>query len=337
MNPTILLLCIKISFHFYYSSHIFDLFSGDYLLVSRSQVTWSGSVSGLRIDDPVAPTGLPPLLVPWAVWAVTESANTEEEPSRALPFWVEDRIGEGEKRLWGHCWLRGDFMRRTEAGGVDLVRLTGQDLLSAVGCRQGFLWWVILKSKAMMRACFQCRLWQFLTHTLNGGWMWQLCFWEGQAAAAAIELLNHVRLFVTLWTEACQTSLFFTITQNLFKPMSIELMMPSNHLILCCPLLLPSIFPSTRVFSNESVLHIRWPKYWSFSFSISPSSEYILCWFPSGLTGVWSPCCPRDSPESSPAPQFERIRSSVLSLLYGLNLTSVQVFFLIAQWTLQRT
>ena len=140
MNPTILLLCIKIMFHFYYSSHVFDLFSEDYLLVSRSQVTWSGSVSGLRMDDPVAPTGLPPLLVPWAVWAVTESANTEEEPSRALPFWAEDRIGEGEKRLWGHCWLRGYFMRRTEAGGVDLFRLTGQDLLSAVGCRQGFLW-----------------------------------------------------------------------------------------------------------------------------------------------------------------------------------------------------
>ena len=67
MNPTILLLCIKIMFHFYYSSHVFDLFSEDYLLVSRSQVTWSGSVSGLRMDDPVAPTGLPPLLVPWAV------------------------------------------------------------------------------------------------------------------------------------------------------------------------------------------------------------------------------------------------------------------------------
>ena len=58
--------------------------------------------------------------------------------SRTLPFWVEDRIGEGEKRLWGHGWLRGDFMRRTGAGGVDLVKLTGKDLLSAVGCRQGF-------------------------------------------------------------------------------------------------------------------------------------------------------------------------------------------------------
>ena len=72
-----------------------------------------------------------------------------------------------------------------------------------------------------------------------------------------------------------QASLSITNSQNLLKLMSIELMMPSNHLILCCPLLLPpSIFPSIRVFSNESVLHIRWPKYWSFSFSISPSNEY---------------------------------------------------------------
>ena len=81
--------------------------------------------------------------------------------------------------------------------------------------------------------------------------------------------------FVILWTAACQASLSFTISHSLFKFMSIELVMPSKHLIVCCPLLfLPSIFPSIRVFSNESVLHIRWPKYWSFSFSISPSNEY---------------------------------------------------------------
>ena len=77
------------------------------------------------------------------------------------------------------------------------------------------------------------------------------------------------------WTAASQASLSFTISQSLLKLMSIESVMPSNHLILCCPLLLPpSIFSSIRVFSNESVLHIRWPKYWSFSFSISPSNEY---------------------------------------------------------------
>ena len=77
------------------------------------------------------------------------------------------------------------------------------------------------------------------------------------------------------WTAARQAPLFITISQSLLKLMSIELMMPSNHLILCHPLLLlPSIFPSIRAFSNESVLHIRWPKYWSFNFSISSSSEY---------------------------------------------------------------
>ena len=86
---------------------------------------------------------------------------------------------------------------------------------------------------------------------------------------------SHVWLLATPWTAACQASLSFTITQSLLKLMSIELVMPSNHLFLCCPLLLlPSIFPSIRVFSNESALHVRWLKYWNFSFSISPSNEY---------------------------------------------------------------
>ena len=86
---------------------------------------------------------------------------------------------------------------------------------------------------------------------------------------------NHVWLFATPWTAACQASLSITNSQSLLKFMSIELVMPSNHLILCCPLFFPpSIFPSISIFSSESVLRIRWPKYWSFSFSISPSSEY---------------------------------------------------------------
>ena len=92
---------------------------------------------------------------------------------------------------------------------------------------------------------------------------------------AVVQSLSRVRLFATPWTEAHQASLSFTISQSLLKLMSMELVMPSNRLILCHPLLLlPSIFPSIRVFSKESVLHIRWPKYWSFSFSIRPSSEY---------------------------------------------------------------
>ena len=92
---------------------------------------------------------------------------------------------------------------------------------------------------------------------------------------SSVQLLSHVQLFATPWSEACQASLCITNSQSLPKPMSIKSVMPSNNLILCHPLLLPpSIFPSIRVFSNESVLPIRWPKYWCFSFSISPSNEY---------------------------------------------------------------
>ena len=91
----------------------------------------------------------------------------------------------------------------------------------------------------------------------------------------SVQSLSHVWLFATPWTAARQASLSITNSQSLLRLKSIELVMPSNHLIFCHPLLLlPSIFPSIRVFSNESVLRIRWPKYWSFSFSISPSSEY---------------------------------------------------------------
>ena len=91
----------------------------------------------------------------------------------------------------------------------------------------------------------------------------------------SVQLLSCVQFFVTPWTAGCQASLSITSSQSLLKLMSIESVMPSNHLILCHPLLLlPSIFPSSRVFSNESVLWIRWQKYWSFSFSISPPNEY---------------------------------------------------------------
>ena len=91
-----------------------------------------------------------------------------------------------------------------------------------------------------------------------------------------VQLLSLVQLFMTPWTAAHQASLSFTISQSLLKLMSIESVMPSNHLILCRPLLLlPSILSSIRVFSSKSVLHIEWPKYWSFSFSISPSNEYL--------------------------------------------------------------
>ena len=96
----------------------------------------------------------------------------------------------------------------------------------------------------------------------------------------SVQSLSRVRLFATPWTVACQASLSITNCLSLLKLMSIESVMPSNHFILRCPLLLlPSIFPSIRVFSNESALCIRWPKYWSFSFSISPSNEHpgLIC------------------------------------------------------------
>ena len=95
------------------------------------------------------------------------------------------------------------------------------------------------------------------------------------SVSQSVQSLSYVRLFATLWTAARQASLPITKSRSPPKPMSIESVMPSNHLILCHPLLLPpSIFSSIRVFSSESVLHIRWPNYWSFSFSISPSNEY---------------------------------------------------------------
>ena len=93
---------------------------------------------------------------------------------------------------------------------------------------------------------------------------------------SSVQSLSHVRLFVTPWTAARQASLSVTNSRSLLKLMSFKLVRPSNHLILCRPLLLPpSIFPSIRVFSNDSVLPIRWPNYWSYSFSISPSNEYL--------------------------------------------------------------
>ena len=95
-------------------------------------------------------------------------------------------------------------------------------------------------------------------------------------SVSSVQSISCVSLFATSWTAALQASLSITSSRKLLKLMSIESVMPSNHLILCRPLLLsPSLFPSIRVFSNESVLHIRWPKYWSFSFSISPSSEHL--------------------------------------------------------------
>ena len=141
---------------------------------------------------------------------------------------------------------------------------------------------------------------------------------------SSVQLLSRVWLFVTPWTAANQASLSITYSWSLLKLMSTESVIPSNHLIHCLPLLLPrSVFPSIRVFPNELVPCIRWPKYWSFNFNISPTNEHpaLISFREDGLVG--SPCSPRDSQESSPTPQFKSINSSVLSFLYSPTLTSI--------------
>ena len=137
----------------------------------------------------------------------------------------------------------------------------------------------------------------------------------------SVQSLSSVWLFATPWTAACQPSLSIINSWSSPKLMSIETVMATNHFILCCLLLLPSIFPNIRVFSNESALCIRWPKYWSFSFKTGPYNEYPglisfrMDWSPLEWTG-WISLHPRDSQESSPTPQFKNINSLVLSFLY---------------------
>ena len=144
---------------------------------------------------------------------------------------------------------------------------------------------------------------------------------EQNISFSSVQSLGHVWLFATPWTAARQASLSITNSWSLLKLMSIELVMPSNHLIFCRPLLLlPSIFPSIRVFSKESVLHIRWPKDWSFSFSISPSNEY------SGLTSFRMDWLDLQGTLKS---LFQHHSSKVsillqLSFLYSPTLTSIQ-------------
>ena len=147
----------------------------------------------------------------------------------------------------------------------------------------------------------------------NGFWMIQF---------SSVQSLSCVQLFATPGTKAGQASLSITNSRSPPKPMSIESVMPSNHLILCRPLLLlPSIFSSIRVFSNESALPIRWPKHWSFSFSISPSNDHSglisfrLDWL--DLSAV------QGTLKSSPTSQFKSISSSALSFLHSPTLTSI--------------
>ena len=125
----------------------------------------------------------------------------------------------------------------------------------------------------------------FASRSSNPNWAFRWLHQFSTVQFSSVQSLSHVQLFATPWTATCQASLSATNPQSLLKLMSIESVMPSSQLILCRPLLLlPSMFPSIRVFANESVLCIRWPKYWSFTFNISPSNEYSD-WFPLGWTG----------------------------------------------------
>ena len=153
-------------------------------------------------------------------------------------------------------------------------------------------------------------------------------------AFSSVQSLSRVQLFATPWIAAHQASLSITISRSLLRLTSIEPVMPSSHLIFCHPfLLLPPIPPSIRVFSKESTLCMRGPKYWSFSFSIIPSKEIPglkkkekkrnprADLLQNGLVG--SPCSPRDSQESSPTPQFKSISSLALSFLHSPTFTSI--------------
>ena len=143
---------------------------------------------------------------------------------------------------------------------------------------------------------------------------------------SSVQSLSHVWLFVTPWTAASQASLSITNFQSFLKFMCMESVIPCNHLILCCPLLfLPSIFPSIRVFSIESVLHLRWPKFGCFRFNISLANEYSGLIF---FTIDWLDfLAVQGTQESSPTPQFKSINSLALSLLHSPTLTSIHDYW----------
>ena len=150
--------------------------------------------------------------------------------------------------------------------------------------------------------------------------------WWRELQFSSVQLFSRVWPFVIPWTAACQASLSITNSRSSLRLTSIELVMPSSHLILCHPLLLlPPIPPSIRVFSNESTLRMRWPKYWSFSFSISPSNEHsgLISFRMDWLDLLAVP----GTQESSPTPQFKCINSLALSFLYSPTLTSIHDYW----------
>ena len=183
------------------------------------------------------------------------------------------------------CLLALDFFREikwslSQSTGPAVIILTCSNLFTVIKSKQSFMseywtnragWALTLGSCQRSPKWKQIGLYQRIPITQDQGQSPTLR--QKAIFDVVVHSLSHVPLFVTPWTAAWQASLSFTISWSLLRFMSIESVIPSNHLILCCPfLLLPLIFPSDRVFSNELALHIRWPKYWSFS--ISPSNEY---------------------------------------------------------------
>jgi len=180
-------------------------------------------------------------------WTVTHQTPLSMEFFRQ-EYWSGLPFSSPGESFWPRDWIQVSCI----AGGIFTTKLLGT--WTSWEQRMSFLYpdSIFLKNKLFL-------------HAFKYIWYHQ----------SSVQSLSCVQLFVTPWTVAHQASLSITNSQSLFKFMSVESVIPSNHLIFCHPLLLrPSIFPSIRVFSNKSVLHIRWPKYWSFSFSISPFNEY---------------------------------------------------------------
>jgi len=268
------------------------------------------------------------------MWRVDSS----EKNSDAGRVWGQEEKGttEDETARWHH-WLDGHEPEWTPGvgdgqGGLACCDSWGRKESDTT---ERLNWTELNESMAECVAREWMKMFQFKTKILFlPFWFFLFSFWHLKSSLCycfpfghtfwvflylhfhcSVQSLSHVQLLATPWTAARQASLSITNSRSSLKPMSIESVMPSNHLILCRPLLLlPTIPPRIRVFSNESTLLTRWPKYWSFSFSISPSNE-------------GSPCSPRDSQESSSTPQFRSINFSALSFLYGSTLTSTHNYW----------
>ena len=186
---------------------------------------------------------------------------------------------------------RGSMLKNPPCNTVEAGLIPGpRAKIPHASCMLGWHYW----AWTLWSPCATSRVWEPQRKILHDAMKIQRAAtetrWSQTHCSFVVQSLSHVQLFATPWTAARQACLTFIISQGLFKPMSIKSVMPSNHLILCHSLLLlPSVFASIRVFSSESALHIRWPKYWSFSFSISPPNihwDAFQGWFPLGLTGL---------------------------------------------------